>query len=167
MLYHITVKQQTKGLDMAKTKQITAEYIKYISQEVVENFGGSYQTYETMGKIWRQELGYKPAVETFVFNKTNLFLHLLDKRDRHDLNSMYNVCDKISNYLSEYLVKKTKILTKDEIKQDSMEKIYFNNNVFVKAFNNKISKRPIDMTNENYVRSNPGVVKMAQYQLGR
>lgn len=147
---------------MAKTRQITAEYIEYISQEVVENFGGSYQTYETMGKTWRQELGYKPVIETFVFNKTNLFLHLLDKRDRHDLNSMYNVCDRISNYLSEYLVKKTKILTKDEIKQDYMEQIYFKNNVFVNAFKRR-AKRPIDTTNENYVKTNPGVVKMAQY----
>ena len=50
---------------MASTGAIISQYVNFIGNEVVNKFGGSYQTYESMGRMWRQKMGYDPKVEEF------------------------------------------------------------------------------------------------------
>lgn len=151
---------------MPTPKQITAQYIENISKEVINNFASSYQTYQSSGGTWRQEIEYKPFIEKFVFEKTGLFLVLLDKRDRHDLNFMYNVCYDISNYLAKYLVKKSPDLTEKSVQEYALKKIYFNNNMFVNVYKTKRAKRYVNNMNAEYKKINKGIVEMAKY-LGR
>lgn len=54
---------------MPTPKQITAQYIENISKEVINNFASSYQTYQSSGGTWHQEIEYKPSIEKFVFEK--------------------------------------------------------------------------------------------------
>ena len=144
---------------MATTKQITAKYIEFIAKEVINQFGGSYQTYETHGKVWRQQMKYSKIVGDFVMRRTVLFLDLQDIRDLGNLNMMHKVCYNIAEHLSKYFVKQSPELTRKVVTTNLLNQLFFNSGRFVAKFQ-KIYKRPIDLTNEVFVKSNPGVVAM-------
>ena len=144
---------------MATTKQITAQYVEYIGTQVVNKFGGSYQTYQTLGKTWRQEMLYRQDIENFIMYRTDLFLHLLDVRDQGNFNSMYKVCYNISEHLSKYLIKKSPNLTRQVVTDTTLNKLFLKSPRFIAKFK-KAYKKPIDLTNEKYVQCNPGVVAM-------
>lgn len=144
---------------MATSKQITANYIEFIGKQVVDNFGGSYQNFETLGKVWRQNLPYSADLENFVMVKTDLFLRLLDNNEQNNFNMMYNVCYGIAEHLSKYLIKKSPEMTRKKATQQVVNNIFFDSVRFVEKFK-KIYKHPIDMTNTGYVVSNPGVIAM-------
>lgn len=144
---------------MATTDKIIADYIEFIGKEVVDTFGGSYQNYQTLGKEWRQKIGYTPTIENFIINKTNLFLRLQSVRDKNNFNMMYNLCYDISDHLSNYIVKKSPDLTKKAATNIVWNKIFFNSKAFQARFKKKY-KRPIDLSNKEYCKTNPGVVSM-------
>ena len=144
---------------MANANVIFKEYEQTIAKQVIDTFGGSYQTYETLGKTWRQKMDYNPSVESFVLLKTRTFLRGLEQRDKSNINMMYSVCYKISDHLSKYLVKKSPDLTRKTAQDDVMNKIFFNFDLFINKFKHTYRK-PINMTNEQYVASNPGVIAM-------
>ncbi|MBR4624838.1 MAG: hypothetical protein IKO56_04795 [Alphaproteobacteria bacterium] len=144
---------------MANANVIFKEYEQTIAKQVIDTFGGSYQTYKTLGKTWRQKMDYNPSVEDFVILKTRVFLRTLEQRDKSNINMMYSVCYKISDYLSKYLAKKSPDLTRKMAKENMMDKIFFNFNLFVNKFK-QTYKKPIDTTKPNYVASNPGVIAM-------
>ena len=144
---------------MATSKQITANYIEYIGKEVVDNFGGSYQNFETLGKTWRQTLPYSANLESFVMTKTDLFLRLLDNNEQNNFNMMYNVCYGIAEHLSKYLIKKSPEMTRKKATQQVVNSIFFDSARFIERFK-KLYKRPINTENVGYVVSNPGVLAM-------
>ena len=146
---------------MARTNDIFLSYRDSISQEVVNTFGGSYQTVETLGKIWRQQMPYNPSIEGFVILKTKTFLRHLEQRDKSNINMMYNVCEKIADYLSKYIAKKSPDLTRKTAIDDIMNKIFFDFDLFVNKFK-QTYKKPIDVINQKYVESNPGIIAMAK-----
>ena len=144
---------------MLKTDIITAEYVKFIGTEVINNFGGSYQNYETTGKEWRQKIDYNPVIEDFVICKTNLFLRTRPANVQSDFNMMYNVCYNISDHLSEYLVKKSPDLTRKAAINNVWNKIFFNSKAFQVRFK-QTYKRPIDLADKEYCKANQGIVSM-------
>ena len=144
---------------MASTGQITARYIEFIAKEVIDQFGGSYQNYETHGKVWRQQMSYNKAVGDFIMRKTALFLDLQDIRDLGNLNMMYKVCYNIAEHLSKYFVKQSPDLTRKLVTTNLLNQLFFDSNRFVRKFQ-KIYKRPIDVTDTRFVAKNPGVVAM-------
>lgn len=147
---------------MATTKQITGKYIEFIATEVIKSFGGSYQTYETMGKVWRQKLPYTQQIEDFLILKTNVFLAFLDVRDQGNFNLMYKVSYNIAEHLSKYLVKKSPDLTREIVTNTVIEKIFLNSSRFIRRFE-KAYKRPINLDDTHYVISNPGVIAMYNF----
>lgn len=146
---------------MASTKVITAQYINFIAEEVIDNFGGSYQNIQTLGKTWRQQMPYNPATERFILKQTSLFLRMLDIRDLGNFNMMYKVCYNIADHISKYLAKKSPDLTRKVVADKVLNDIFFESEYFVPRFQ-KSYKRPIDMENEHFVATNPGVVAMYQ-----
>ena len=144
---------------MATSKQITGQYVEFIGTQVINKFGGSYQTYQTSGKIWRQKMDYRPDVEQYIMLETGVFLRMLDVRDQGNFNMMYKVCYNISEHLSKYLVKKSPDLTRKNVTDTTLHTIFLDADRFVSKFK-KAYKKPIDLSNENYVKSNPGVVAM-------
>jgi len=144
---------------MATTKIITAQYISFIADEVIDKFGGSYQNIQTLGKTWRQQMPYNPATEEFILQQSNLFLRLLDVRDQGNFNMMYKVCFNIADHVSKYIVKKSPDLDRRTVTDKVLNDIFFNSERFVSKFK-KAYKRPIDLTDERYVAYNPGVVAM-------
>ncbi len=144
---------------MATVKQITAEYKEFISREVIDQFGGSYQTYETLGKVWRQKMKYNPAQEEFLIRRTKLFLNVQDKSVQNNMNQMFRISCNIADYLSKYLVKKSSLLTRKNVANKVVKTVFLDDDRFNMKFRN-LYKDPIDLTNEKYVASNPGVVAM-------
>lgn len=144
---------------MATTKQILAEYIETISKQVIDTFGGSYQTYETLGQTWRQQMKYSSKIESFIIDQTKLFLRLMSSRYQHNFNLLYNVSCGIGDYLSKYLVKKSADLTRKQVAEKIVNDIFLESALFVAHFRTTYRK-PIDMSNASYVASNPGIVAM-------
>ena len=144
---------------MATTKVITAKYVDFIADEVINKFGGSYQNHQTLGRVWRQQMPYRPEIEQFVLQQTKLFLRLQDIRDLGNFNMMYKVCLNIADWVSKYMVKKSPELTREQITKTVLNEIFLNSEYFVPKFK-KAYKRPIDTTNEHYVVCNPGVIAM-------
>ena len=96
-------------------------YKEYIVRELVENFGGSYQTPESMKNIWRTAFVYKPECEKFLIKKTNLFIFLMSGENNTTQGPVFfkTLINLISEYLAAYISKKgvpyddcTKELTK-------------------------------------------------------
>ncbi len=143
---------------MASTKVITAKYIDFIAQDVIDKFGGSYQTFDTMGKTWRQKMEYKPIVEDTIIFDTKVFLRNLDLCDQGNLNMMHNVCYNISEHLSKYLVKKSPDLTRETVINDLLNTLFFNSPHFVSIFK-KAYRRPL-FNDPKWCEHNRGVIAM-------
>ena len=142
-----------------KVKEITKDYVKVIGTEVVNKFGGSYQTYQTLGTSWRYKMAYKPEMEKFVFDKTKLFLRAeVDTRYLNDFNMMYKVCNKMATYISKYTKKKSPTLTDEDAQKAALNKIFFDFNLFVSKFKKKYSK-PMS----NIAPVHVGVLEMAKH----
>ena len=144
---------------MANTAQISGRYFEFIATEVVNEFGGSYQNYQTAGKIWRQQFSYNKETEDFIMAKTRLFLRTQDIRDLGNFNMMYKVCYNISEHLSKYLVKKSPDLSQAAVTDHVLNEIFFDSDTFVRRFK-KAYKKPIDTTNVKWAQCNPGIVAM-------
>ena len=144
---------------MAYANKVTGQYIDFIANEVITKFGGSYQTVETLGKTWRQKMEYRPDIEIFITDRTNDFLNLLDSKVLSNFNIMYQATYNISDHLSKYLAKKSPDVTKRQVAQEFHNKIFFNSPKFINKFN-RIYKKPIDLSNEEYVAANAGVIAM-------
>lgn len=144
---------------MASKEVITAKYIQFIATEVIQKFGGSYQTYQTIGRVWRQRMDYNQQVENFIIDRTRVFLRLLNECDRGNINLMYKVCGNIAEYLSKYMVKKSPDLLRKDVTNALLHKFFLDSSLFIEKFK-KAYKRPIDLQNIKYVQTNPGVVAM-------
>jgi len=148
---------------MSTVKQSTAEYIEFIGKEVIGEFGGSYQNYETLGKTWRQNLDYSKKVENFLMERTKLFVCLMEERDRVDFNLMYKLSYSIGDYLSKYLVKEKKPeITRKKVTEKVVGQLFFESDRLVAKFRNTY-KKPLDTSNAGYVASNPGVFAMYNF----
>ena len=146
---------------MIKAQELLLEYMDFIGPEVLTTFGAPHQTYETLRRAWRYEIPYKPEIEEFLVLKTKVFLHLLPANYRNNLNIMYQLCNKITDHLSKYIVKKDPNLSRAEIEADLMQKIFYHNHSFINKFKRSYAKI-IDMNNTFFVGKNPGVIALYQ-----
>lgn len=96
----------------AATEQF-ASYKKYIVEEFIRKFGGSYQMPEQYMKTWRKEFDWTQEREDFIKEKTNLFICLLSPEKRIIYRNpiffktlMYCIC----NYLAVYTCRKEETL---------------------------------------------------------
>lgn len=153
---------------MSTVKQSTAQYIEFIGKEVIGEFGGSYQNYETLGRTWRQSLEYSAKIEKFLMERTKLFVCLMEERDRGDLNLMYKLSYSIGDYLSKYLMKEeSPQITRKKATEKVVGQLFFGSARLVAKFRSRY-KKPLDTSNADYVASNPGVFAMYNFlQNGR
>ena len=141
-----------------KRGQIIWKYVNYIADDVVNKFGGSYQTKESLGKSWRQQMEYNINVENAVIQDTKVWLRLLDNRDQGNLNLMYGVCYDISEHLSKYMVKKSSDLTVEKVTNELLNTLFFNSPHFVSIFK-KAYRRPLS-NDPKWCERNRGVIAM-------
>lgn len=144
---------------MATAKQITAKYIDFISRAVIDKFGGSYQTYQTLGNSWRTQLKYNPVIENYILMQTHVFIRMLDDCNLRDLNVMFIACDNMADYLSKYISRKSPDLTRKIAKKELMDNIFFKSSLLVEKYKKRY-KKPVDIDNKVWAVTNPGVVAM-------
>ena len=144
---------------MSTETKILNRYKKFIGNEVIDAFGSSYQTYETMGGNWRYDIAYKPEIEKFITVKTNVFITMLPPRYVNNFNVMYQACKYMSAYVAQYTIKKNPKLSWNEIENDLMQKMFYNHKKLVAQFE-RAYPPIIDANNEKYAKQNPGIVAM-------
>ena len=144
---------------MATSYQLNMEYIEHISKEVIYEFGGSYQTYDSLKHTWRKEMDYRTDIEDFIMLKTRLFVNTKNVTVHHNFNVMYLTCDYISKYLAPYLVKKAPRLSTKQVAEDVLNSLFLKSPNFVERFKKKY-KKPIDIEKPGYAPANPGIVAM-------
>lgn len=145
---------------ITKAEQIVNEYKIFIGKEIVDKFGGSYQTYENLGDTWTQKIRYSNEIKDFIFIKTKLFFRVLDKCYQNNFNMMYKVCNKVANHISPYMLRKSPDLTKENVKDTVLNEIFFDFHLFTAKFK-QTYKKPFNISNPNFVVSNPGITAMA------
>ena len=85
-------------------------------------FGTSYEKQDG----WTMVKPYNPDAARFVLEKTRVLLmaHLPTKY-LHNLNFSYSFCQKISDFLADYLVKQPGGLSKEQVKDNVMNCIFY------------------------------------------
>ena len=150
------------------SRKIFGEYTKYITDVVLDEFGGSYANRQEYRNTWRVRFPYAAECEAFIMQKSRTFLRTLPDCNLRDLNFSYSLCQNIADYLSKYMAKKTenngksKNKNKESMKQYLLKELFFDFPVFVANFKKRY-KKPLDMANDDWVNANPGVVVMAKY----
>ncbi len=150
------------------SRKIFGEYTKYITDAVLDEFGGSYANRQEYRNTWRVRFPYAAKCEAFIMQKSWTFLRTLPDCNLRDLNFSYSLCQNIADYLSKYMAKKienngnSKNKNKESMKQYLLKELFFEFPVFVANFKKRY-KKPLDMANDDWVNANPGVVVMAKY----
>ena len=123
-------KLKQKHAAQAAAAQVQFEnYKDFIVKELVEKFGGSYQTAETMKDVWRDSFIFHPECEKFLITKTQMFLFLLE--DKHNNKSpcfLKTLIGLISEYLAKYICKKG--ISRNDCTQQLI-KVLFTDNRFI------------------------------------
>lgn len=85
-----------------------SNYVNFIVDEIIKEYGKSYQRAEDIKDNWRQTLEYSPAREDFLINKSKLFLHLFPTSSRDFQSPVFlkGIIGLISEYLSIYSARK-------------------------------------------------------------
>ncbi len=144
---------------MPNKKVIVAKYIDFIADAVVGQYGGSYQTLQSLGKQWRQKMEYRPEIEDFILQKTKLFLNVLPDNIQSNFNVLYLSCMDMADWVSKYVAKKSPDVKRADVANQIMDEIFYNAVLRRQKFK-KVYRKPIDLTNQQWVASNPGVVAM-------
>lgn len=93
--------------DSASAKKF-GEFVRMICKDVVESFGASYETPETIRNTWRDTYKYSPAIEKFLIKKSKLFIATLDGHccDSTNLGFLHAVINDMADFLSRYTMRK-------------------------------------------------------------
>ena len=93
---------------VAAAQEIFKSYKKFIIEEFVNKFGGSYETASNLPTDWRTYYAYKPECEEFLIDKSKTFIHVAPSIDRKHQSPTFlrNLTSLISEYLSSYIAKK-------------------------------------------------------------
>ncbi len=144
---------------MPNKKVIVAKYIDFIADAVVGQYGGSYQTVQSLGSQWRQKMEYRPEIEDFIVQKTKLFLNVLPDNIQSNFNVLYLSCMDMADWVSKYVAKKSPDVKRADVKNQVMDAIFYKSVLRRQKFK-KVYRKPIDLTNQQWVAANPGVVAM-------
>lgn len=85
-----------------------SNYVNFIVDEIIKEYGKSYQRAEDIKDNWRQTLEYSQEREEFLINKSKLFLRLFPTSSRDFQSPVFlkGIIGLISEYLSIYSARK-------------------------------------------------------------
>lgn len=127
-----------------------AEYVRFITADVVENFGSSYMTADTVRNSWRAEIGYSHKMADHIILQTRTFIRLLQK-DRNGAAEnpqfLLALTKLMSDYLSAYFMHNPEIPTRKKAKQKLQAALYDNFDYIQKLLANQAISRKNRKTN--------------------
>ena len=109
-------------------------FVRYICDEVISEYGASYETQAEIRNKWRDTYKYSPAIEKFLIRRAKLFIATLDVHnpDNSNLGFLHAVINEMADYLSRYTMrKKDGMLRKDA--KEKLQKVLWEENTHIKA----------------------------------
>lgn len=85
----------------AQNKTMFYKYTRYITEKVMDKYGASYESMDTMGHYWRDNLPYSAETENFIVFETKIFIRLFVTTKNGW--ALRQFIDGISDYLSAYV----------------------------------------------------------------
>lgn len=110
------------------------QFVRYICEEVISEYGASYETQGEIRNKWRDTYKYSPAIEKFLIRRAKLFIATLDVHnpDNSNLGFLHAVINEMADYLSRYTMrKKNGMLRKDA--RGELQKVLWDENAHIKA----------------------------------
>ena len=100
--------KQMHAEQVAAAQKMFKAYKKFIVEEFILAFGGSYETAYNLPQDWRIYYAYKPECEEFLIDKTKTFIHAYPSIDRIYQSPVFlkNLTSLIGEYLSLYVAQK-------------------------------------------------------------
>lgn len=113
----------------AEEQRLFQQYVRYISQKVIEVYGTSYSNADKSGDAWRDTFPYSAEIEKFLFSTTNIFIMRAVKSK--NLKFLEHLIYNMADYLSSYTQKNPKFKNGDEAKE-SAKHVLFDNSKHIK-----------------------------------
>lgn len=109
-------------------------FVRYICDEVISEYGASYETQAEVRNKWRDTYKYSPAVEKFLIKRTKLFIATLDVHnpDNSNLGFLHAVINEMADYLSRYTMRKRKGMLRKDAKAE-LQKALWDENTHINA----------------------------------
>ncbi|MCQ2562135.1 MAG: hypothetical protein MJ158_00745 [Alphaproteobacteria bacterium] len=126
-------------------KEYFEQYKKFIVQEIVQQYGKSYQMPEEVGNSWRRTFEYNNEIKDFAILKSKTFLNILpeDKDDLLTCRTFFKLLTRqIADYLSTYAYREKQDANRNEYSAE-LFRILFTENKHIAAvlFRRKKTKR--------------------------
>lgn len=104
-------------------------FVRYICDEVISEYGASYETQAEVRNKWRDTYKYSPAVEKFLIKRTKLFIAILDVHnpDNSNLGFLHAVINEMADYLSRYTMRKRKGMLRKDAKAELQKALWDEN----------------------------------------
>ncbi len=131
------------------SRRCFGDFARFISEQVIEKYGSSYETQEELRNSWRDKYEYRAEIEKFLIRKANLFIRTLNSRlpSSSDLGFLHALVREIADYLSRYTMrKKPCMLRKEAIRE--LESELWDNNSYIKDMRTR-------QANNRYARKSP------------
>jgi len=100
-------------------QRLFAQYVKYITQIVVTEYGPSYSDPKEIRNTWRYTFSYSKKIEDFLIFQTKMYIRTLDARDSNSTNPQFlrALVKLMSDYLSAYTMRSSDTMTRKKAKQ--------------------------------------------------
>ena len=113
-------------------KACLSDFARYISTEVIREYGASYDTQGEIRNKWRDTYKYTPEIEKFLVRRAKLFIKTLDTDKAHssELGFLHALAQEIADYLSRYTMRKSANMIRKQAKQE-LFKVLWEDNAYI------------------------------------
>lgn len=120
-----------------------SKYIPSISTEFLNEYGRSYQTFETVKNNWRRDNMYSAVAEEFLIFKSKMFLRCLDSRDSNSTNPQFlrRLAYLMADYLAAYTHRKPGCPSRPVAYKELKKKLYDENPYIQKMLQQQAEKK--------------------------
>lgn len=109
------------------------DYTVQVSKEMIQKYARAYESYETLGNYWRNELPYSAQIEQDLVANAKLFIRTLPTANgiSTDLQFLRTLIKGIADYLSGYTVRSSYFIDRRHA-QRAMFDTLFTNSPYIK-----------------------------------
>lgn len=109
-----------------------SNYIPYISELFLNEYGRSYQSFETVKNNWRRDNMYSAVAEEFLIFKSKMFIRFLDTRDSNSTNPQFlrRLAYLMADYLAAYTHRKPGCVNRPAAYKE-LKKVLYDENPYI------------------------------------
>lgn len=130
MAHNSTKKQKVSAAVLQR-----ADFIRFITEAVIAQYGPSYATPQSLGNRWRDVIPYSAEVEQFLISQSRLYLRVTNFGDESKATNpgfLKALVNEMADYLSKYTMRaKEGMLRRDAEK--ALKRALFDNNSYIQG----------------------------------